>query len=288
MSFERSMVDADTQVVALLGYPVRHSLSPMIHNLSFMRNDLNLRYVALEVAPEDLPAAVRGLSALGFLGANVTLPHKTAVLELMDTVSDEAKATGAVNTIVCQSGRLYGDNTDIAGFLAPLQKHDLQGVPMVILGAGGAARAVAYGLLETYAPSTLVLAARRVAQAESLAEAMAAHDRAGALRCLPIDEAMAYVRSSVLIVNTTPVGMYPHTEETPWSATDCFSPGQVVYDLVYRPLETRLLRDASRAGAEVVGGLEMFVQQAASAYVQWTDMHMDVDIVRTALTKVLT
>ncbi|MDE2732303.1 MAG: shikimate dehydrogenase [Bacteroidota bacterium] len=281
------MIDAETRMVAILGCPVRHSLSPLIHNLSFRHQGLNLRYVALKVAPADLRAAVRGLPAMGFLGANVTIPHKAAVLELMDSLSKAAGAARAVNTIVCRSGNLFGDNTDIAGFLSPLSEYRLHGTRMVILGAGGAARAAAYGLLMSHAPDELYLAARRITQAEALAADLAAHDRTGALACVPINEAGGYVRSARLIVNTTPVGMDPRHDATPWHATDDFNSDQVVYDLVYRPLETRLLREARQAGATVIGGLEMFVQQAAAAYVQWTNRTMDVVAVRAALADTL-
>ena len=274
-------------MVAILGCPVRHSLSPLIHNISFRRQDLNLRYVALEVEPEDLRAAVRGLPAMRFLGANVTIPHKAAVLELMDTLSEAAGAARAVNTIVCRSGRLHGDNTDIAGFLSPLSDYRLRGSKMVILGAGGAARAAAYGLLMTHAPEVLYLAARRITQAEALAADLATHDKAGAVACVPIDEAGEHVRSARLVINTTPVGMDPRHDATPWRAADDFNSDQVVYDLVYRPLETRLLREARQAGATVIGGLEMFVHQAAAAYVQWTGQSMDVAAVRAALADTL-
>lgn len=246
-----------------------------------------MRYVAIEVSPDDLPAAVTGLVAMGFLGANVTIPHKESVLPLMDTLSEAAKAAGAVNTIVCRSGRLHGDNTDIVGFLAPLSTYDLSGTSMVILGAGGAARAAAYGLLKTFAPRKLVLAARRIRQAERLAEDLAAHDEDRALRPVRIGEAGDFVRSARLIVNTTPVGMHPLANTSPWPDTADFNPDQVVYDLVYRPLQTRLLRDAALAGATVLGGLEMFVQQAAASYIQWTDRPMDVMAVRRALAGVL-
>lgn len=281
------MVNADTRLVAILGCPIRHSLSPLIHNTSFVRQGLNMSYVAVEVSPEELTAAVRGLAVMGFLGANVTIPHKESVLPLMDTLSEAARAAGAVNTIVCRSGRLHGDNTDITGFLAPLATYDLDRASVVIIGAGGAARAAAYGLLKTYAPRKLVLAARRIRQAEALAEDLSAHDEDGALRSVQIDDAGVDVRSARLIVNTTPVGMHPATEATPWPDAADFNPDQVVYDLVYRPMQTRLLRDAALAGATVIGGLEMFVQQAAAAYVQWTGRLMDVAAARRVLADVL-
>ena len=277
------MIDSYTRLVAILGHPVRHSLSPLIHNTSFTRQHLNIRYVALDVSPQNLATTTKGLLAMGFLGANVTIPHKEAVMPFMDSLSVAARAAGAVNTIVCSDGTLHGDNTDIAGFLAPLTGHDLNGASVVIFGAGGAARAAAYGLLKDYKPGALVVAARRAAQAEELVANLSTYDDDGVLRAVEINLAGAWVRSARMIVNTTPVGMHPHTEATPWPDASDLSEGQLVYDLVYRPQQTQLMQAATQAGAKVIGGLEMFVQQAAAAYKQWTARSMDTDAVRKAL-----
>lgn len=282
-------IDAHTRVVALLGYPVEHSLSPLIHNTAFGRQALNLIYVAHPVRPEDLPAAVDGLRALRFAGANVTIPHKQAVLDLADELSDQARAVGAVNTLVAKEGdggrvSLYGDNTDVAGFLAPLRPYAerLHGAPMVILGAGGAARAVAYGLLTTYAPASLTIAARTLEKAERLAAEVRAFG-AGVPEAVRLDRAGGALRESQLIVNTTPVGMHPHVDATPWEDPCAFSAGQIVYDLIYNPERTRLLAEAEREGATVLGGLDMLIGQAAAAYVQWTGREMPTEAVIEAL-----
>jgi shikimate dehydrogenase len=287
-------IDVHTQVVALLGYPVEHSLSPLIHNTAFAEHGLNFAYVARAVRPEDLAEAVAGLRALRFAGANVTIPHKQGVLGLVDELSEQARAVGAVNTIVSRAGsdsapvRLYGDNTDVAGFLEPLKPflNSLYGAPMLVLGAGGAARAAAYALLGAYEPERLVIAARTAEKAEALVRSMRPYDRRGALAAQSLGGARNAVRGSRLIVNATPIGMYPRIEETPWEQAGDFSDGQVVYDLIYNPQETRLLREASRQGAKVVGGLGMLVGQAAAAYVQWTGLPMPTDAVVRALSQV--
>lgn len=287
-----SLPDAKTRLVGLLGYPVSHSLSPLIHNTAFRAQGLNNRYVALPVAPADVPEAVAGLKALGFLGSNVTIPHKQAVLPLMDALSAEARAVGAVNTIVCRRGgeavTLYGDNTDVAGFLEPLRPFTdaLRSAPMLIFGAGGAARAVAYALLSTFAPERLTLAARTPARAQRLASDLAAYDPGGALHVVSLAEAGASVRAARLLVNATPVGMHPHADATPWPAADDFSDGQIVYDLIYKPEQTRLLRDAAARSAHTLGGLAMLILQAAASYIQWTGTAMPVDLVRAALREV--
>lgn len=287
-----SHIDAHTKLVAVLGYPIEHSLSPLIHNTAFHRQQLNYVYVAAGVPPADLSEAVAGLKALGFAGANVTIPHKQAVLTLMDELSEQARAVGAVNTIVCkrssgEGGRvsLYGDNTDVAGFLEPLQPHAdrLQGEPMLIFGAGGAARAVAYALLTTYRPARLTIAVRTLEKGGRLVDQLRLFDATGALEVVPISEAGEAVRSSRLLVNATPLGMHPNVSQTPWLDADYYSPGQIAYDLIYNPEETRFLREASDRGASTIGGLDMLVAQAAAAYVQWTGRQMPVEAVRAML-----
>jgi shikimate dehydrogenase len=286
-------ITARTRLVGLLGYPLEHSLSPRMHNAAFRAQGLDVVYVPLAVPPEALDEAMTGLRALGFLGANVTIPHKQAVVPHLDALSPQAAAVGAVNTIVREETddgtvRLRGDNTDVAGFLAPLEPHVevLTGTEMLLFGAGGAARAVAYGLLTTLAPTRLTLAARRPRQAEQLAEDLAAHDPEGALQPTVLDEAGAAVRAGRLLVNTTPLGMHPHTDGTPWPNAEDFSDEQVAYDLVYNPEATRFLREAATQGATTIGGLDMLVAQAAAAYRQWTGRAMPLDVVRAALDEI--
>ncbi|MEM6647065.1 MAG: shikimate dehydrogenase, partial [Bacteroidota bacterium] len=163
-------ITGTTRLVTLLGYPVAHSLSPLIHNTAFRAQGLDFVYTASPVEANHVETAVFGLKALGAAGANVTIPHKQAVLPLMDTLSDRAQAIGAVNTIVCRDDegdtRLHGDNTDPLGFLAPLDsRDDLRGAEMLIWGAGGAARSVVYALLTEFRPSRLTLVARTPAKA---------------------------------------------------------------------------------------------------------------------------
>lgn len=275
--------DARTRMIAILGHPVSHSFSPIIHNAALRHQGLNFVYLAADILPNSLPQALQGLSALGFAGANVTIPYKQAVLPYMDSLTSAAKAVGAVNTIVCKGDQLYGDNTDIEGFLSPLRGMEIKGKPMALLGAGGAARAVAYGLLKHCCPRPLTVVARRVAQAEKLVKDMARFRGDGKLNVTDFASAGVHIRNSHLIVNSTPVGMHPHTRETPWEQREDFSSGQVVYDLVYRPNRTRLLEDAESCGATVIGGLTMLVEQAAAAYRQWTDQDLPIEVVYSTL-----
>ena len=285
-------IDAKTRILTLLGDPVEHSLSPRIHNAAFREQGVNAVYVATPVHPKALEDAIEGLRALQFLGANVTVPHKEAVLPLLDEVTDRAAAIGAVNTIVSAASddhptRLQGDNTDVTGFLAPLEKRvgdALGGASMLVFGAGGAARAVVYGLLDRYRPERLTIVARRPPQAEALAADLAEHDPNDALRTCTFADASAAVRASRLLVNATPLGMSPdRMDETPWPEADDIGADHHVYDLVYAPEETRFLQDAAAQGAATIGGLEMLVEQAAAAYRQWTQRDLPRDVVYEAL-----
>lgn len=284
-------IDAHTRLVTLLGHPVEHSLSPRIHNAAFREQNVNAVYVATPVRPEDVEAAVDGLRALHALGANVTVPHKEAVLPLLDDLTDRAAATGAVNTIVREerdegTDLLRGDNTDVEGFLAPLSEHEsepLEGTRMVVFGAGGAARAVVYGLLTQYRPERLTIVARRPEQAVQLADDFADVDRRDGLQTSTFQDAARAVRNAGLLVNATPLGMEPETDATPWDDPSAFHSGQVAYDLVYAPKETRFLRNAATHGADTIGGLRMLVEQAAAAYRQWTQREMPREAVYDAL-----
>jgi shikimate dehydrogenase len=276
-------IDAETNVVTLLGYPVEHSLSPRLHNTAFEAQGGNAVYVATPVRPEHLEEAVAGLRAMQFLGANVTVPHKEAVRTLLDEVSDRAAAVGAVNTIVREGDTLRGDNTDVAGFLVPLVERvggTLEGARMTVFGAGGAARAVVYGLLDRYRPARLTIVARRSEQAEALAADLDGYDPTDALRVTTFADAGPAVRDSRLLVNATPLGMAPdRADRTPWPDAGDFHDRQVAYDLVYSPEETRFLREAAAQGAAPIGGLDMLVEQAAAAYQQWTGRAMPTDAV---------
>ncbi len=272
-------ISAHTRLVVLLGDPVGHSRSPELHNAAFAAAGLDYAYLACRVAPDALGDAVRGLRALGIAGANVTIPHKQAIVPYLDDCTRAARGVGAVNTVVVESTpegpRLVGDNTDVGGFLDGLAPHAdaLRGSEILVWGAGGAARAVVYALLTTLAPSRLTLVARRVEQATALAADFAALDPHGALGVASFGDAAARAPSARLLVNTTPLGMHPHPDATPYPEAN-FTTGQVVYDLVYRPEQTRLLREAAAAGAGVVTGRSMFHGQAARAFERWTGVPM--------------
>lgn len=277
--------------VGLLGWPVGHSRSPAMHNAAFQALGLNWEYLLLPVPPERLGDAIRGLRALGFAGANVTVPHKQAAMSCLDTVTIEARAIGAVNTIVNHGGALTGYNTDALGFLRALRDagFDARGCRALVLGAGGAARAVVYALLAARARVTI--ANRTIARGRGLADEIGALFHARVV-VVPLDTPVLAraLRDCDLLVNTTSVGMArpgkPEPLGSPLDEELELRADMVVNDLVYAPLETPLLRRARAAGARVVDGLGMLVHQGAAAFELWTGHKPSLDLMRVAALQV--
>lgn len=255
----------------LLGWPLGHSVSPAMHNAAFAALGLAWRYDALPVPPEQLAATIRRLVADGYRGANVTIPHKEAVMPLMDELSAAAQGTGAVNTIVVQpDGRLVGENTDWLGFLHPLDRRgfDLPGSRVLLLGAGGAARGVAYALGQRGVREVAIWN-RTAARASDLAAHIGS--MFSGLRVTTGHDLRELVSAGTsLVVNTTPAGMWPEDDVSPWPDAVALPAGALAYDLVYRPEQTRFLHQAEQAGCPTQGGLDMLVVQGALAFELWT------------------
>ena len=267
---DRQRIGASTGFVVLLGDPVGHSLSPALHNAAFREQGLDLVYLACAVEADGLGAAMDGLWALGALGANVTIPHKRDALAYASDATPTARALGAANTLVRTESGWRADNTDVAGFLAPLQPHrsQLADASVVVLGAGGAARAVVYGAAVGLGASAVTIVARRPEQAEGLADDLGGIAGETELRVSTPADAGPSLREAALAVNATPLGM--GDGRTPWPDSQDFHDGQIVYDLVYRPARTPLLEAAEKRGATPIGGLPMLLGQAGDAYRQWT------------------
>ncbi len=276
-------VSGRTKLVGLLGLPVEHSLSPVMHNAAFAALGLDWVYVPLPVYPDHLGEAVRGLRAMGFAGANVTVPHKQAVLRHLDDIAEDALVIGAVNTIVVRDNDLYGDNTDASGFIAALVEagFDPRGVYAAVLGAGGAARAVVHALANAGARQICVYN-RHVQRAQDLCRDMARFHTDVRFEAHSLDAVCNIDEDTSLLVNATSLGMWPDTESSPWP-TDLPIPAHLtVCDLVYRPLETLFLTQARAVGAETIGGLGMLVYQGAAAFEMWTGHSAPVHVMRQA------
>ncbi len=278
-------ISGTTKVVGLLGWPVAHSVSPQMHNAAFQALGLDWCYIPLPVPPEALGDAVRGLRALGLRGANVTVPHKEAVIPFLDALSPEAQAVGAVNTLVVrEDSRLEGHNTDVVGVRAALERAGcpLQGARALVLGAGGAARAAAYALLHGGAEVRVL--ARRPAQAEALARDM--EQALPGSRIIPgplaPENLVRAAEEADLLVQSTPVGMWPHDDGSLWPEGEPIPPHLWVFDLVYRPRETRLLRQARAGGARTVEGAWMLIHQAAAGFRLWTGAEAPLEVMARA------
>lgn len=277
------MIDGHTRLVGLIGWPTRHSLSPLMHNAAFQSLMLNWSYVPLPVQLGRVENAISGLAALGFRGANVTIPYKEAIIPLLHSLYPEAKEIGAVNTIVVETdGTLVGHNTDSLGFIAALQHSgfDPKGRSAVICGAGGAARAAVHGLLDAGARG-ITLLNRTLARAERLISAFV--DERLHAETMSLETLVKAAEDGDLLVNATPVGMWPHVDGSIWPSDLPVSPHLTVFDLVYNPVETQLLQQAQESGARVISGLEMLLQQGAAAFELWTGKKAPIATMRTAL-----
>ena len=317
------MIKGTTKLLGVIGHPIAHSLSPAMHNAAISHLGVDFVYLAFPVKPEDLEVALAGFGAIGLQGFSITIPHKQAILPLLSEVSPIAQAIGAVNTVYLTDKGWCGTNTDVEGFLAPLRRAgtgapplqtgenslkvpllppfgggggggDLGGSPgsdwsqkvAVILGNGGAARAVVAGCAQLGCAQIHVVGR----SAQNLAE----FQQSWVNSPMPVpnlqvhtwDDLSMLISQADLLVNTTPVGMYPHGEKSPVvdRTIDRISAGAIVYDLIYNPSPTQFLKDAQLRGARTIDGLEMLVQQGAAALKIWLDKEsVPVDVMRQTL-----
>ena len=285
MSTESASMDSgsgSTRFYGILGHPIGHSLSPLMHTLAFRHHGLDAVYLPFSVAPDDLGRAVAGAVALGIGGFNVTIPHKETIVACLDEITDEAGAIGAVNTVQVRDGRTIGHNTDGAGFLLPLQKvaTPVSQLDACVLGAGGAARALAAALLGAGCPR-LIIANRTFSRGERLAADLQTRHAAAEVRSVRMSDAADAARQSRLVVNSTSMGM--HQGDGSPLPDGCLGPEHVAYDIVYRPLITPFLRGAGAVGATTIGGLDMLIGQGAAAFAIWTGLPFPLETVRPAL-----
>lgn len=274
---------ANTELIGLIGHPIKHSYSPFIQNFALEQMNLDYVYLPFDVPSENLKAAVNGVLALGLKGLNVTLPHKEKIIKYLDEVSEEASIIGAVNTIVNDHGKLMGYNTDAYGILETLLpfKEKISGTKATVIGAGGSARAVIYTLLRYFKPEEINIINRTQQKADTLANDFALkmrYDSFHTFELFPPDN-VETLKNSSLIVNATTLGMYPDVEDTITDIDDSFNDEHIVFDLIYNPTKTKFLKTAEIQGANVVGGLKMLISQAAKSFELWTGVEMPVEII---------
>lgn len=277
-------ISGRTKVCALIGDPVKHSLSPIIQNAAFRHLDLDYVYVVFNVKADNLRDAIYGVKALGMHGLNVTMPHKTAIIRYLDELDETARKTGSVNTILNRNGVLIGYTTDGLGALNALKSAGIDPLDkkIVILGAGGASRSISFTLAEH--ASELVILNRTFNKAKDLKDIIC-KTLGGKVkvRSAPLTNENLGVElaDADILINATSVGMKPNENETPVKQI-YLRRDLVVFDLVYEPLQTRLLKEAKSVGAKVVDGLSMLVHQGAMSFEIWTGMRAPVDVMMEA------
>jgi shikimate dehydrogenase len=275
-------ISGKTGVCAIIGDPVEHSLSPIMHNAAFKELKLNLVYVAFTVTRNELKEAILSAKILGFRGLNVTMPHKTPVIKYLDDTDSMAKLIGAVNTVLNDGGRLVGFNTDGIGAMRALKENgiSLNGKRMLLLGAGGAAKAVAFQAAREV--EKLVVLNRTPEKAERIAEVL--QKKFGKKvkgRAFSSDFLKEEIKNTDILVNATSVGMHPDVNRSLVPRT-LLRPSLCVMDIIYSPLEPKLLKDAKAVGATVVSGLEMLIYQGAASFEIWTNKSAPVEVMKKA------
>ena len=267
------MITGKTQLLGVIGHPVSHSLSPLMHNAALTKLGLDYVYLPFPIAPENLERAITGFASIGMVGFSITIPHKQAILPLLSEISPIAQAIGAVNTVTRQGDKWVGTNTDVEGFIAPLQTtyhQDWSQKRAVILGNGGAARAVVAGCIQLGLAEIHVVG-RNLQKLQAFHQSWQNSPFADKFQVHEWTELPNLLHQANLLVNTTPIGMYPHIEESPLSSQEIsYLPGDaIVYDLIYTPKPTKFLHLAEKQGAIIIDGLEMLVQQGAAALKIW-------------------
>ena len=277
-------VSGRTKVCAVIGDPVEHSLSPCFQNAAFQHLKLDFIYVAFTVKAENLGDAISGVRSLGIYGLNVTMPHKISVIKYLDELDERADRIKSVNTILNRNGKLIGYTTDGIGVLNALKYNgvDPKGKKVVILGAGGAARSASYALSEV--AGELVILNRTIERARNLAskvrKLIGSHVNVK-WDGLTEESLRREVREADILINATPVGMSPDVNGT-LVEKRLLHPDMVVFDMIYHPLKTRLLREAEEVGAKTINGLSMLIHQGAASFEIWTGMEAPVDVMMKA------
>ncbi len=278
-------IKGSTNIVGLIGHPVEHSFSPPMHNAAFEALGMDYAYVAFDVNPSNLKTAIEGARALNIKGFNVTIPHKIEVMQYLDELDEIADLIGAVNTIDFKN--LKGYNTDGIGAIRAIEEVSaVKNNDVVVAGAGGASRAISFYLAKFGANSITILN-RNVDKAQSLASDISDSDLISEVKADSISNISSYLNDSQILVDTTPLGMHPHVDDEPITTADDMHEDLVVFDAVYNPNETVLLKEAIKAGAKPVYGIKMLLYQGVESFKIWTGQDAPVDVMEKALNEYL-
>ncbi len=278
-------IKGSTNIVGLIGHPVEHSFSPPMHNAAFKQLNLDYAYVAFDVEPQNLKSAIEGAESLGIRGLNVTIPHKIDVMEYLDDIDEVAGLIGAVNTIDFKD--MKGYNTDGIGAVRAIEEvTSIKDKNVVVAGAGGASRAISFYIAK-YGAKSLTILNRNVEKAQKLAEDVLNSDLISDVKADSISEITSYLNHGDILINTTPVGMHPNINDKPIASADNMHDDLVVFDAVYNPNETVLLKEAIKANAKPVYGIKMLLYQGAESFKIWTGREAPVDVMEEALRKTI-
>ena len=285
----KGLISGQTTICGIIGDPIGHTMSPAMHNAAFKSLGLNYVYVPFKVKSMELRKAIEGIRGLNLRGVNVTIPHKVAVVQLLDKLDPLAERIGAVNTIVNDEGILTGYNTDATGFLQTLHDRNIEPAEkkVLLLGAGGAARAIGHILTREKARVTILNRKQDLSWAEDLAARLSRNYKTEVKALeLTAENLKKAVNNAEILVNATSLGMSPEIDATPVPA-ELLRADLTVFDVVYNPLQTRLLREAKAAGAKTIDGLEMLVRQGAVSFEIWTAVKPPADVMREAALSLL-
>ena len=260
------MITGKTKITGVIGHPIEHSMSPPMHNNAYKQLNMDYVYVAFHVQPEDIEKLITSAKTLGICGLNVTIPHKTTIIPYLDEIDETAKKIGAVNTIQFKDNKAKGYNTDGIGAIKSIQEYTtLQDKNILILGAGGASKAISFSLINENINS-LTIANRTKENAEQLIENIKKQTNFTKIQYHTINDVDEIIEDMDIIINTTPIGMYPHHEVKPPIKTDNINKNHIVMDIIYNPLETQLLKQSKENGAQTINGTSMLINQGLVSF----------------------
>ena len=278
-------IEGDTNIVGLIGHPVEHSFSPQMHNQAFDKLNLNYAYVTFDVKPENLKTAIEGAKSLNIKGLNVTIPHKIEVMRYLDDLDEIAKLIGAVNTIDLKT--MKGYNTDGVGAIKAIEEIcNIKDKNIVIAGAGGASRAISFYIAK-YKANSITILNRNIAKANNLAKEIKNSKLITNIKTDNITNLQHHVKDCDILINTTPLGMNSHSIDKSIAYAQDLHSDLVVFDAVYNPYKTKLIKETLKIGAKPVYGLKMLLYQGAESFKIWTGVDAPVDIMEETLKKTL-
>lgn len=278
-------IKGSTNIVGLIGHPVEHSFSPPMHNAAFEELGMDWAYVAFDVDPNNLKSAIDGAKSLNIKGFNVTIPHKINVMDYLDEIDEVASLIGAVNTIDFSS--MKGYNTDGIGAVKAIEEvTSIKNSNVVVAGAGGASRAISFYIAK-YGADSLTILNRNIQKAQDLAGDVEGSDLIDEVGSDSISNISSYLEDADILIDTTPLGMHPHIDDVPVAVASNMHEDLTVFDAVYNPNETVLLKEAIKAGAKPVYGIKMLLYQGAESFEIWTGKKAPVDVMEEALRKTL-